>query len=67
MVTTSLDLRKDLLALMLYRPIIAALLSITMLVNTWMDGWIDSYNTVNICALDLIKALDKVNHHALFI
>jgi len=28
---------------------------------------VDSGSTVNICALDLSKAFDKVNHHALFI
>jgi len=24
-------------------------------------------NTVNLCAIDLTKAIDKVNHHALYI
>jgi len=32
-----------------------------------VDYFVSSGNTVNICALDLSKAFDKVNHHALFI
>jgi len=32
-----------------------------------VDYFVNSGNTVNICALDLSKAFDKVNHHALFI
>jgi len=31
------------------------------------DGLIHAKSTVNVCALDLSKAFDKVNHHALFI
>ena len=32
-----------------------------------VDHFVNSGSTVNICALDLSKAFDKVNHHALFI
>ena len=32
-----------------------------------VERFIKGGNTVNLCALDLIKAFDKVNHHALII
>ena len=32
-----------------------------------VDHFVQSGNTINMCALDLSKAFDKVNHHALFI
>ena len=32
-----------------------------------VDRFIKGGNTVNLCAIDLSKAFDKVNHHALFI
>ena len=32
-----------------------------------VDHFVNLGSTVNICALDLSKAFDKVNHHALFI
>ena len=32
-----------------------------------VDHFVNSGSTVNICALDLSKAFDKVNHHALSI
>jgi len=32
-----------------------------------VDHFVNSGSTVNICAIDLSKAFDKVNHHALFI
>jgi len=36
-------------------------------VRTVTDRWISQGFTVNLCAIDLSKAFDKVNHHALFI
>jgi len=36
-------------------------------VRNIVDKYINGGNTANICALDLSKAFDKVNHHALFI
>jgi len=50
LVTTSLDLRKDLVAHC----------------RTIIDHYVTNGNIVT-CALDLFKAFDKVNHHALFI
>ena len=32
-----------------------------------IDGYIAGGSTVSLCALDLSKAFDKMNHHALFI
>ena len=32
-----------------------------------VDSYVDSGTTTNICSIDLSKAFDKVNHHALFI
>ena len=32
-----------------------------------VDHCVQSGNTINMCALDLSKAFDKMNHHALFI
>ena len=32
-----------------------------------VDYYVKNGSTVNICALDLSKAFDKMNHHALFI
>ena len=32
-----------------------------------IDHFVQSGNTINMCALDLSKAFDKVDHHALFI
>jgi len=31
-----------------------------------VDHFVQSGNIINMCALDLSKAFDKVNHHALF-
>jgi len=31
-----------------------------------VDRFVELKSTVNICALDLTKAFDKVNHHAMF-
>ena len=36
-------------------------------VRTVIDRWISQGFTVNLCAIDLSKAFDKVNHHSLFI
>lgn len=36
-------------------------------VRKTVERYIKSGNTVNLCAIDLSKAFDKVNHHALFI
>ena len=36
-------------------------------VRNIVDGLVHAKSTVNVCALDLSKAFDKVNHHALFI
>ena len=36
-------------------------------VRNIVDGFVYAKSTVNVCALDLSKAFDKVNHHALFI
>jgi len=35
--------------------------------RTIIDHYVSNGNTVNICALEVIKAFDKVNHHALII
>ena len=32
-----------------------------------MERFIKAGNTVNLCAIDLSKAFDKVNHHALLV
>jgi hypothetical protein len=32
-----------------------------------VDGYVNGGSTANICAIDLSKAFDKMNHHALFI
>jgi len=32
-----------------------------------VDHFVQSRSTINMCALDLSKAFDKVNHHALFV
>jgi len=32
-----------------------------------VDSYIKGANTANICAIDLSKAFDKVNHHALYL
>jgi len=36
-------------------------------VRNIVDGYIKGGRTANLCAIDLSKAFDKVNHHALFI
>ena len=40
-----------------------AIYTVRNVVNCFLDGG----STINACALDLLKALDKVNHNALFI
>ena len=36
-------------------------------VRNIVDRWVSQGFTANLCAIDLSKAFDKVNHHALFI
>ena len=36
-------------------------------VRKTVENYVNAGNTINLCALDLSKAFDKVNHHALFI
>ena len=36
-------------------------------VRSVVEHFVNSGNTVNLCAIDLSKAFDKTNHHALFI
>ena len=36
-------------------------------VRNVVDRYVNGGNTVNLCAIDLTKAFDKVNHHALYI
>jgi len=36
-------------------------------VRNVVDRYVNGGNTVNLCAIDLTKAFDKVNHHALHI
>ena len=36
-------------------------------IRTVIDGYISGGSTVSLCALDLSKAFDKMNHHALLI
>jgi len=34
--------------------------------GTIVDSWVSQGFTANLCAIDLTKAFDKVNHHAVF-
>jgi len=43
---------------MLYRP---------YKVRNVVDRYVNGGNTIHLCAIDLTKAFDKVNHHALYI
>ena len=36
-------------------------------IRTVIDGYIAGGSTLSLCALDLSKAFDKMNHHALLI
>jgi hypothetical protein len=36
-------------------------------VRNIVNGYVKGSSTANICAIDLSKAFDKMNHHALFI
>jgi len=38
-----------------------------MLLRSIVDGYTKNGSTVNLCAIDISKAFDKVNHYALLI